>query len=281
MSIRVITAAASIVISMFVFASASVAQQRLVLFIATTGVDAGDCTSSPCRTCRYALTQIPFGSRGLINFAPGVYSEPPNENIVCNIFYHRVVWLQGPLDADGNCIDPTQTVIRLTKPGASAFYVQDFAVAGMRCFTIEEAVGTDGKPVPLNGYAFSSRQHTVLDYGDVHVAVTGGVVLAEEMGMASCIAPVTIASDMIAYAAVSFGSKLNLGCPHTLPTRLNFSAYFAAATSFSMINARGATFSGDGAGTSTGLKCSGSRSEIVEPAAPHSFPGDQPCVLQP
>jgi len=121
----------------------------------------------------------------------------------------------------------------------------------------------------------------VLDYGELHVAVSGMVVMADELSMASCIGPVTIASDMIAYAAAGFGSKLNLGCPHTLPMRLNFSAYFAAATSFSMIDARGATFSGDGAGTSTGLKCSSSRSEIVEPAAPQSFPGDQPCVLRP
>src|SRR5262245_6139599 len=281
MSIRFITAAAATAIALFAVAASSVAQQRLVLFIATTGVDAGDCTSFPCRTCRYALTQIPFGSRGRVMFAPGVYSEPPDETIVCNIFYHRVISLQGPLDDDENCIDPAQTVIRLTKPGATAFYIQDFAVAGVRCLTIEEAPGGDGRPSPLNGNAFSSRQHTVLDYGELSAAVSGMVVMADELSMASCIGPVTIASDMIAYAAVSFGSKLNLGCPHTLPTRLNFSAYFAAATSFSMINAHGATFSGDGAGTSTGLKCSGSRSEIVEPAAPHSFPGDQPCVLRP
>jgi len=118
MSIRVITAAAAI--ALLVFTSSSAAQQRLVLFIATTGVDAGDCTSFPCRTCRYALTQIPFGSRGRVMFAPGVYSEPPDDSIVCNIFYHRVISMQGPLDDDGYCIDPAQTVIRLTKPGARA-----------------------------------------------------------------------------------------------------------------------------------------------------------------
>jgi len=151
MSIRVTTAAVATAIALFAFAASSVAQQRLVLFIATTGVDAGDCTSFPCRTCRYALTQIPFGSRGRVMFAPGVYSEPPDETIVCNMFYHRVISLQGALDDDENCIDPTQTVIRLTKPGATAFYIQDFAVAGVRCLTIEEAPAATVGPALSTG----------------------------------------------------------------------------------------------------------------------------------
>ena len=238
-------------------ATANAQPYSTYLYASPTGTNNECSQERPC-TAQAAVKACQEKSRDIcaVHLADGVYIDP-----AINIYYYRAIMIEG------NCEAPQNVVLRATKPGGALIMIQDHAIGVLRCLALEASVpGAAG---------IVGRQHIIADYehvifgpmpGGTHVALT-------EFSIATCLSSVFITGDARVHANVLYFSKLNMmTCQMALPRSLKFD-YFANASSWAVINADGASFTGPGATASKGIRCNNYLSVVNSPKN-GDFPGD-------
>jgi hypothetical protein len=168
------------------------------LFVSPKGSDEGQCESnSPCATIGRAcsVANSSAGRLTAIYVAGGVYQN----NTFCNIYYHRVVGV------NGDCNDRPDIVLSGNDVG---FQAEDSAVLIVQCVSIR-SVGNES-------IAFASRQFAIMDLGNVRIGqlAGGGMVMkAVEMSKINCIAGGIALYGSVGYVAYASGmSTIGVTC---------------------------------------------------------------------
>jgi hypothetical protein len=156
--------------------------------------------------------------------APGVYQN----NISCDVYYHRLVFLSG------DCNDRPDIVL---SGKDVAFYAQDSAILAVRCVGIRSSGN--------GSIAFASRQFAIMDVDTVRIGqlVGGTVMSAQEMSKINCISGIVLYGS-VGYVAQAGGmSTVSLNCAFSFENTPQINAIVTASQK-SLILANGASWVG-------------------------------------
>lgn len=232
--------------------------QSPVYYASPSGVDNNACSQAqPCTPeGAYVLCHItePTGDLCEIQLADGTYLDPG-----INLYYYRFATLRG------NCSNPSSVTLVNTKPGMALIWVQDHAIAAVKCLRLEGHVGGTSGIV--------ARQHVIVDYDNLIFGnMPGGSHISmNDFSIASCTGPVAIAGNATVHAAASNLSKINLGCEMNINGVFGID-FFVVASRFSIVDASAARFTGSY--FVSGIACF-QTAGLVDKAA-QAFPGSSP-----
>jgi hypothetical protein len=227
------------------------AQQSTTLHAAPSGTINPECTvAQPC-TVQTAVERCAERAPQVchVMLANGVYPDP-----AVNIYYYRFVNLIG------DCAGPQNVVLRATQANSTLVWVQDHAIAAVRCLTLDATA-----PHVLG---IAGRQHVIVDYDTLMFGPLGTAISMTEFSIASCLGNNWITGSATAHVHASSLSKINLNCSVNIALPNLGVGYFVLASDFSIVSAQGATFSGE---SLTGTRCTSANSLVYRNGP---FPGD-------
>jgi len=259
--------------TVFFLSTGTAAAQTYFVSPGPSGSDANDCLSpsKPCATFQRGVDLCPRGGICGIVAAPGIYSQKTN------VFYHKTILIDGPLDQDGNCIDRSAVVVddRIDGVGqGSIFWVQDHATLAIQCITL--AAYTNGSA------GFASRQFAIGDVADVDFRqFRGGLgVNATETSKVNIFSP-GIYGDAARFAAASELSQITIGGTVTVGRGLSFEVAFLTALSNSVVIVSPSKVIGGEAMSGASYQCSNAiiRANVTLPGGDVPFAGTENCFF--
>jgi hypothetical protein len=199
------------------------------LFVSPKGSDRGQCNSpkKPCATIGRACSVANSSADRVTNIsvAPGMYQN----NISCNIWYHRVVVI------DGDCNNHPDILLA---GNDVAFHAQDSAILLVSCVGIRSSGN--------GSIVFASRQFAIMDMANVRIGqLAGGTVMsAQEMSKINCLSGVVLYGSVGHVAQAGGMSTISLGCAFSFENTPHVNA-IAVAVQKSLIIANYVLWVGD------------------------------------
>lgn len=223
------------------------ATDNIWMQVATTGDDAGDCISSPCRTIQYAADramqdQDLAGHQVYIKLAPGryvggarVYGQPVGAYII------NIVGQQSNDPAQSCPLEQASQVIVEGAPGQIIFDTQDYGLTVIRCLTVRATciVGSDDDGTCTQRAAgvagFKYRQTVVSDIAYVKFDVLAAGISTTEHGAVNLGGVIWLSNNMTSFLAADTQSRITIAAPVVVLNPVNI-PYFAMAYQGAHIN---------------------------------------------
>jgi hypothetical protein len=237
----------------------------LAFWLLTIPAKATDLYAAPGATDNLQCTQTqPCTPRGAVelcisenlpkckvHLAAGVYLDP-----AIDIRYYRYVEMRGPVGPNNECTNPAAATLRATQPGTALIIVQDHAIGEIACLTLDA--------VASGNVGIQTRQHVVVDYANlVFGYMPGGTHIGlNEYAIANCVGFVLLPGGAVVHVSLGSHSKLNLNCALNTFGNNPYIEYLITARSFSIVDAHGATFSGNPIAASIG--CQQDKSDVFK-----------------